>query len=331
MRLAALVGLASLAPSLGLSSRRSTNLDAEPGLTQAPLTSFPTLDEFHCGRVPATPTPGMPTVLFVGDSVSCVVDQYMARRQVFESVGIEQQHVGGCRWEDRSVDWSHVDWTQGSTEFGLNCTDPSTANNWLSFAGKFDVIHFNFGLHDLEPPHEYISTIGPSQHVSATTYAKNIRTLYDRLAARARVVVWATTTPAPVVSSDSCPLCRQNSEVKYYNDVALKALPPNTTVNDLNWVVNEHCGLNFEECDDWFEHGDVHPTEAGANNLIDATFGAVSSQLRPLYPALDSAMGADEDAAAQATEAAKQAGLREAAAAAAINSAADGAARRRAK
>ena len=49
--------------------------------------------------------------------------------------------------ELRQLDPSDV---AAHTGKGLACTDPATSNNWLSAEGIWDVIHFNFGLHDLK-------------------------------------------------------------------------------------------------------------------------------------------------------------------------------------
>jgi len=52
--------------------------------------------------------------------------------------------------------WHNGGWGTGgqasNTVKGLMCTNTSTLGNWLNFTGTADVIHFNFGLHDLEDP-----------------------------------------------------------------------------------------------------------------------------------------------------------------------------------
>jgi hypothetical protein len=281
--LATLAGLVSLTLTVAAAPRRP---GAHSLVWEGDLDGdYESLAEFHCGKLPASPQVGTPSVLLLGDSVSCINNGLMEERQIFEVDGIMREHVGGCR-DDDSINWTAIDWVQGNTDFAMNCTDPSTPDNWLSFDGTYDVIHFNFGLHDVEISHPYIPTIGPSQHVDIDTYGTNIRTIYERLAARARVVQWATITPAPRVNFDTCKLCRHNSDVNDYNARAREVLGGDASVDDLNWLVNNHCGgSDFESCD-WQQPFDVHFTDDGTTEVINAIYGSVMGPLRELYPQL---------------------------------------------
>ena len=83
--------------------------------------------------------------------------------------------------ENRSiVPWHSGGWANGgqasNTVKGLKCTDHQTDGNWLNFTGRYDVIHFNFGLHDLVDA-------GPGEgreHVNLTAYGQNLVTIYSR-------------------------------------------------------------------------------------------------------------------------------------------------------
>jgi len=84
--------------------------------------------------------------------------------------------------------WHNGGWQKGgqasNTVKGLTCTESATDGNWLNVTGKYDVIHFNFGLHDLVDP-------GPGEgkeHVEVKQYEINIQTLYTRLFAHASKV-----------------------------------------------------------------------------------------------------------------------------------------------
>ena len=84
-----------------------------------------------------------PNVLLIGDSISMPVPftpggYGVNARQLLTEAGMQVWHNGG--------------WGSGgqasNTVKGLECTNASTPGNWLNVSGKYDVIHFNFGLHE---------------------------------------------------------------------------------------------------------------------------------------------------------------------------------------
>jgi hypothetical protein len=97
-----------------------------------------------CGDYPEPLSTTQPNVLLIGDSISMAVPSTpggygINARTLLAAQNVTVQHNGG--------------WGKGgqasNTVKGLECTNISTAGNWLNFTGTFDVIHFNFGLHDL--------------------------------------------------------------------------------------------------------------------------------------------------------------------------------------
>jgi hypothetical protein len=240
----------------------------------------PAVTPISCGS--ATPAPnGSQSVLFVGDSISCMNTDYFPSLFLFENAGIQYAHVGGCD-SDPGLDKQTVWWTQGNTDFGEHCTDPNTADSWLNFEGMYDIIFVNFGMHDVEQPHDYSETMGPSQHTDIDLYATRISTILTRLQAKARVVMWATTTPAPVVDPNACATCRQNSMINEYNGRAITALPAGAVVCDLNAFTDEHCGVDFlpDGCEDWYGLGTgVHFTEEGTIAVCNEIFDKVVQNL----------------------------------------------------
>jgi acyl-CoA thioesterase-1 len=74
----------------------------------------------------------------------------------------------------------------GATEVGL---DKMTA--WLG-KGKWDVIHFNFGLHDAKYNSE------TTQRASREQYIANLKTLIAQMKATGAKLIFATTTPVPM-------------------------------------------------------------------------------------------------------------------------------------
>lgn len=85
---------------------------------------------------------------------------------------------------------------------------------WLG-DGKWDVIHFNWGLHDLK-----FDTDG-KKLVSPEDYEKNLRELVKQLKATNAKLIWCATTPVP--QGDVNP-GRKNSDVIAYNAIARKIM-----------------------------------------------------------------------------------------------------------
>jgi lysophospholipase L1-like esterase len=63
-------------------------------------------------------------------------------------------------------------------------------DSWLGDS-HWDVIHFNWGLHDLKV------TPDGGRQVPVETYEKNLAVLVERLKATGAQLIWATTTPVP--------------------------------------------------------------------------------------------------------------------------------------
>jgi acyl-CoA thioesterase-1 len=75
-------------------------------------------------------------------------------------------------------------------------------SSWLG-EGKWDVIHFNFGLHDLKwlgPNGENLAEpnkAGNKQQVSLAAYEINLESIVKRLKKTGAVLIWRNTTPVP--------------------------------------------------------------------------------------------------------------------------------------
>ncbi len=121
-----------------------------------------------------------------------------------------------------------------------NCsgTTSGVANidRWLQIdGGKWDVIHFNWGLHDLK----HMKADGKTMSGLATdppqatveVYEKHIREIVAKLKATGARLVFATTTPAP---DGAMKVYRTDADVVRYNDAALRVMKENSiAVNDL--------------------------------------------------------------------------------------------------
>lgn len=127
--------------------------------------------------VPVPDVPGLPRVLLIGDSISIGYTREV--RQLLAGRANVHRPPDNC----------------GPTIFGIEQLD-----GWLG-AGPWDVIHFNFGLHDLKYLDEKGTYIVPGPHdkplASPEVYAANLRTIVARLKRTGAKLVFATTTPVP--------------------------------------------------------------------------------------------------------------------------------------
>lgn len=133
-----------------------------------------------------TPDPELPNVLIIGDSISIgyplqVRGLLQNKANVFRPMGRNETRRENC----------------GGTTYGLENLD-----RWLAVQ-PWDVIHFNWGLHDLK----HVKTAGsidksndpndPNDPMQATLeqYKENMKVLVPKLKATGARLVFATTTP----------------------------------------------------------------------------------------------------------------------------------------
>ena len=127
--------------------------------------------------------PGLPRVLILGDSIS--IGYTLPVRDLLKGKANVHRPKANC----------------GPTTAGLEHLDA-----WLATGGegkKWDVIHFNWGLHDLK----YMGAKGENltdpaapgshQQVPPAEYEKNLRTLVERLKKTGAKLIWRNTTPVP--------------------------------------------------------------------------------------------------------------------------------------
>lgn len=138
---------------------------------------------------PVVDDPALPRVLLIGDSISIGYTP-IVRAQL---KGIANVH--------------RVPENGGPTSRGLMQLD-----EWLG-PGHWDVIHFNFGLHDLQ------RVDGDNLRVPIADYERNLRALVARLRATGAKLVFATTTPVPGRTTH-----RRETDVLAYNAVALRVM-----------------------------------------------------------------------------------------------------------
>jgi len=171
-----------------------------------------------------TDDPKLPRVLLMGDSVS--IAYAIEVRKLLTGVANVHRVPANCGSTKVAVGY-----------YGLKRSLPDANEKW-------DVIHFNHGLHDLSyrfaddsdknAKGEYASPAnGGHQNVPPAEYEKNLRQIVVRLKQTGAKLIFASTTPVP--ESDAAKYVK-DSELPY-NEVAKRVMTKEgVTWNDL-WSI----------------------------------------------------------------------------------------------
>jgi acyl-CoA thioesterase-1 len=155
---------------------------------------------------PVTDLPGLPRVLLIGDSIS--IGYTLPVRELLKG----------------KVNLHRIPANGGSTKDGL-----ANIDEWLG-TGKWDVIHFNWGLHDLKHWKNGSLDLSGPQISTLEASGKNLRELIKRLQITNAKLIWATTTPVPEGAAG-----RVAGDEVGYNAVAAKVvLESGVPTNDLH-------------------------------------------------------------------------------------------------
>ncbi len=151
--------------------------------------------------------PGLPRVLIIGDSIS--IGYQAPLREALKGKANVHRPIANCGPSSRGVE---------------------QIENWLG-DGRWDVIHFNFGLHDVR--HFEDGKAAPAdrgqRQVSEADYEKNLEQLVARMKKTGAKLIFATTTPVPPGSDGRIP----GDEVRY-NDIARRVMQKHgVAINDL--------------------------------------------------------------------------------------------------
>jgi acyl-CoA thioesterase-1 len=150
--------------------------------------------------LPIDDQPGVPRVLLIGDSIS--MGYTIPVREALKGKANVHRPPENC----------------GPTSRGMERLE-----SWLG-TGHWDVIHFNFGLHDLR--------LDDGKHqVPLEQYEQNLRTMVARLKRTGARLIWCSTTPVPEKSNPP----RRETDVVAYNDMARKIMAENgIPIDDLH-------------------------------------------------------------------------------------------------
>jgi acyl-CoA thioesterase-1 len=141
---------------------------------------------------------GLPRVLIIGDSIS--IGYQVPLREALAGKANVHRPATNC----------------GPTSRGVDQID-----QWLE-DGKWDVIHFNFGLHDVrhfDDQKQPVDADKGHRQVSNDDYEKNLDKLVSRMKKTGAKLIFATTTPVP----DGSPGRIKGDEITY-NDIARRVM-----------------------------------------------------------------------------------------------------------
>jgi lysophospholipase L1-like esterase len=149
-------------------------------------------------------------------------------------------------------------------------------DRWLQIdGGKWDVIHFNWGLHDLKhvkPDGKTSDLATDPPQVTVEAYEKNLREIVIQLKATGAKLIFATTTPVP---DQPMKVYRSNTNVIRYNEAALSVMKEEgVVVNDLYTFVHPQ----MKELQ--IQPANVHFTPAGSEALGAEVVKAIRAQVK---------------------------------------------------
>lgn len=213
---------------------------ADAKKTKAPKAPNPIL-------APIADVPGLPRVLLIGDSIS--MGYTLPVRARLQGRANVHRPPENC----------------GDTARGVQSLD-----RWLGDR-PWDVIHFNFGLHDLKYLDAAGKLVPPAQGrqvAPPAEYEKNLRAIVARLKATGAKLIFATTTPVPAGSDG-----RVKGDDVRYNDVAARVMrETGVELDDLHrFVVPRQEKIQRPQ--------NVHFTDEGSAQLAEVVVASILAQL----------------------------------------------------
>jgi hypothetical protein len=204
----------------------------------------------NAAMTPVEDVAGLPRVLLIGDSIS--IGYTVPVREKLKGKANVHRPLTNC----------------GPTTRGVESID-----EWLG-DGEWDVIHFNWGLHDLK----YMGAKGGNladptaadshQQVPPEEYEKNLRALVKRMKETEATLIWRNTTPVPPGAGG-----RVVGDSAKYNEIAARVMEENgIPTNDL-FVVSEGLpeGMQLP--------ANVHYSAEGSDALADSVVASILKAL----------------------------------------------------
>ncbi len=196
---------------------------------------------------PIADNPKLPRVLIIGDSIS--MGYTRPTRKLLEGTANLHRPPTNC----------------GPTTKGLEEIDA-----WLG-EGSWDVIHFNWGLHDLKYMNEQGTLVAVDkgkQQVPIDQYERNLDKLVERLKKTRAKLIWRNTTPVPEGAQGRVP----DDAVKY-NEAAARVMEKHDVeIHDLYSFAKQH----EKEIQ---RPNDVHYTAHGSQLLAEQVAEVIKTAL----------------------------------------------------
>jgi acyl-CoA thioesterase-1 len=197
-----------------------------------------------------TDDPALPRVLLLGDSIS--IGYTVDVRQLLDGKANVHRAPANC----------------GPTTRGLE-----SINAWLG-EESWDVIHFNWGLHDLKymgPNGQNLadpSAADSRQQVPPEEYEANLQKLVARLKKTSATLIWCSTTPVPAGAAG-----RVVGDAAKYNAIAARIMQEQgIAVDDLYAVAKPRLG-------EIQRPANVHFTPEGSALLAEAVAKSIERAL----------------------------------------------------
>jgi len=211
-----------------------------PGLAQEKKSPVAKADPDRAAFEPIQGDPKLPRVLLIGDSIS-IGYTLVVRDLLKGKANVHRIPTNG-----------------GPTTNGL-----ARLKRWLG-DGKWDVIHFNWGLHDLK-----LMPDGNRQ-VSPEAYEKNLRELVTQLKATGAKLIWASTTPVPEGKLNPP---RSNADVQTYNRLAA------TIMAEHQVAIDDLYEFALSRLAEIQRPANVHFTDAGSKILAGQVAASIAAAL----------------------------------------------------
>lgn len=239
-------------------SRVAALLAAGLGLVTAGLAdpgTPPPAPERHSPLAPVEEVEGLPRVLLIGDSISI-----------------------GYTLEVRERLKGQANVVRPPVNCGPTTTGLAQLEAWLETGGagkRWDVIHFNWGLHDLKHVGEDGTTlvaVSPEtrRQVSPEDYRGNLQTLVSRLQKTGAKLIWRNTTPVPAGAKG-----RVVEDVPLYNQLAAEVM------KEAGIPTHDLYTFALERLDQIQRPADVHFTPEGSAVLADEVARVLLEALHP--------------------------------------------------
>ena len=194
---------------------------------------------------PIQDVPGLPRVLLIGDSIS--IGYTAPTRKLLDGKANVHRPLVNC----------------GPSSRGVQQVDRWLADKRLG-DGKWDVIHFNWGLHDV------VYMPNGKLRVPLDQYEANLRQLVQRLRKTGAKLIWASTTPVPEGGVEPP---REDRDVVAYNAAAKKIMEENRV------QINDLYAFARPRLEDLQVSINVHFTRKGSDALAEQVAAAVLTAL----------------------------------------------------